>query len=429
MKFLRLFAGRVFHGYGILTLITLLFYGQQAIAAPSAACTLPTAPAATPEQTAWQIFAAVNCTDSSGKLAWESWTEQTCIIDPATKGCSDKGNRAHTLHQSVLLRTKLADLSPRTSAALRGTAAQGDPNNRLNNDCNAMTTTGPYAPGNLASGAVFCEEVYVNSAELNFIDVPGGSSTPNLRTHNGQAAYINTKAAIQFPTDAIELKIDWIPVTSLALVENQPVFDCTHKPKGVYVEEIEGTCYALAGVHISSKLYPNWLWATFEPQYATTNPNRCKSNLYSKCVDHWGSNPGVLDNPSKDNTPTTATSELTAAAQNLLKSAGLNEVFFNYRLIGAQTEYADSKTNTPGLLGNSFTEFNAGVPALQASCITCHANAVLNAGVKPAQVNGNGSAFPGFPAVGYPVLPAPTPGQWNPLDFSWLLGILPQSSK
>jgi hypothetical protein len=137
----------------------------------------------------------------------------------------------------------------------------------------------------------------------------------------------------------------------------------------------------------------------------------------------------VVNNPSTDNTPTTATSKLTDSARKLLTDAGVNPVFLNYRLIGAQTEYANASTTKPVPLGNSFTEFNAGVLPQQSSCITCHANATLNAGVRPAQANPNGSAFPGFPTTGFPVMPAPTPGQWNSLDFSWLLGIMPQAGK
>jgi hypothetical protein len=413
----------------VLVFATLLCSTQAAFGADKAACTLPSVPAASPEQTAWQIFAAINCTDASGKLAWETWTEQTCLLDPTTKGCAEGGNHAHTLHGSVLEKSKLLLTTPLAAPAKGKLATHGDPANRLGNDCNAMTTTGPFAPANLASSPQFCEEVYVNQAELSYINAPSGTPNPNLRTHNGQAAYINTKAAIQFPTDAVELKIDWLPVTSLAAVEGQPAFSCKNKPKNVYVEEIEGVCYALAGVHISSKLYPNWVWATFEPQYGPSNPNRCKSNLYSDCNDPWGSNPAVVNNPSTDNTPTTATSKLTDPAKKLLTDAGVNPAFFNYRLTGAQTEYANAGATKPVPLGNSFTEFNAGVLPQQSSCITCHANAVLNAGVRPSQVNPNGSAFPGFPSTGFPVLPAPTPGQWNSLDFSWLLGIMPQASK
>ena len=180
------------------------------------------------------------------------------------------------------------------------------------------------------------------------------------------------------------------------------------------METIGGKCYALAGIHISSKLYPNWLWATFEPQNTTTNPNRCNPKLYARCNDPWGSNPAASTGK-----PTAATKNLT----NLMDQAGLAPEFRNYRLVGVQVEY-DQPKGTHGL-GNSFTEYNAQVGAQQASCITCHSYAMMNtAGTTPTPTeNPNFGPFPGTPAVGQPG--QPPAGTWVRQDFSWLLGIMP----
>src|SRR5579871_4568959 len=49
------------------------------------ACTPPTRLAATPEQTAWQLFVAATCPVNSGKypyVVWENWIEQSKLYSP-----------------------------------------------------------------------------------------------------------------------------------------------------------------------------------------------------------------------------------------------------------------------------------------------------------------------------------------------------------
>lgn len=371
-------------------------------------CSLPTTPAASPEQTAWQIFTAVNCT-TNGQFAWESWTEQTCLLKPSTPGCANNAGKKRFLHASRL----------HVKAKANTNGLQG-----LSNDCSPMITPAsfsgknppdsslkPFVPKNLASTATFCEEVFVNDAEAAFIKTPPGAAAGvNLQTLKGQAAYIKSKGKLTFPTSAVELKIDWLPATS---VTGSASFNCTNnKPKGVFVDVIDGKCYALVGMHVSSKLYPNWLWATFEPQNSITNPNRCNPNLYSSCNDTWGSNPAVSTGKA-----TAATKNLT----NLMDQAGLPVEFRNYRLVGIQTTYSDPAGSKK--LGNSFVEYNASVPAQQASCVSCHSYAMMNTATNPPTENPNFGAFPGTPPIGTPG--KPPAGNWVQQDFSWLLGIMP----
>jgi hypothetical protein len=270
----------------------------------------------------------------------------------------------------------------------------------------------PFVPKNLSAKPQFCEEVFVDTTEAGFVKAPvQGATLTNL---TGQVAYAAT-TAIAFPTPAVEIKADWLPATSL-----NPAFDCAAKaPAGVYTETISGVCYALVGIHISSKLLPNWLWATFEPQNITTNPNRCNSDLYSSCNDPWGSNPA---------TSTGANTQLTPALSALMTAAALPAQLMNYRLVGAQSAYVDA-SNNPIQLGNSFVEFNAQVPAHQASCITCHSYAMTST---TAKENPNFGNFPGTPPIGTPG-PAPLPAQgggtWVSQDFSWMLGIMPSKGK
>jgi hypothetical protein len=110
--------------------------------------------------------------------------------------------------------------------------------------------------------------------------------------------------------------------------------------------------------------------------------------------------------------------------------AGLNAVFNNYRLTGAQTEFVNAQ-GTPILLGNSFTEFNAFVSPGQASCITCHNYAFAG----NADFGGPLPGPPPWPSTGYacnqtkPTASClPTPGQtWTSEDFSWMLGLMPKN--
>ena len=112
--------------------------------------------------------------------------------------------------------------------------------------------------------AAFCEEVFVNPPEATFV------TQNSLTTLSGQQKYGSTQGgAITFPSDAVEIKADWVPASSYKA--NQ-TFKCPDTTGTLYTEVINGTCYALVGFHISSKVLPDWLWATFEPNSAITNP-------------------------------------------------------------------------------------------------------------------------------------------------------------
>ena len=107
-------------------------------------------------------------------------------------------------------------------------------------------------------------------------------------------------AAMLAPPSAVASTSRSRPLSGLSPSLNAAsAFNCTDKkPAGVYTQTIDGVCYAMVGIHISSKLFPNWLWATFEPQSALTNPNRCNPKLYSSCNDPWGSNPASSAGPT-----------------------------------------------------------------------------------------------------------------------------------
>jgi hypothetical protein len=150
-------------------------------------------------------------------------------------------------------------------------------------------------------------------------------------------------------------------------------------------------------MHLISKLLDKWIWATFEPQNLTTNPNRCK---VLGCIDPFGSRPVVTHGKFTQLSPKLAL---------LMDEANLAREWRNYRLDGVQTDFF-----VPKLLGNSIIETeNAGVPLTQASCISCHAvSSVKDDGT-------DGITLLNSNPVG---LPQPLPSNaWIRRDFVWSL--------
>ncbi len=357
------------------------------------ACSIPTSQLSNQDETAWRIFVAINCKED-GNLTWENWQTQACINDP---------NDCNTGRlKGSLLRDKNAPTDdPRRTQGCSPMTVKSPDNPSLN----------PFVPSNLSENPVFCEEVVINPAEEAYAMKHG------LLTQTGQVKYLETGSAIDFPTDALEVKADWVPASSFTNAN----FDCSKPNSKIYLEMIEGTCYALAGMHISSKLYTNWLWATFEPQYNITNPNRCDPELYGLCSDSWGANPSVSTGQNTKPTKNLA---------RLFKDAGkaLHPAFKNYRLTGTQTSF-DQPTAAVGNLGSSFVEFNAQVPVHEASCITCHsyaqrqfmpASGITSQGGPPQNDHSTGQ-----PKTKQIQLPVP----YKSLDFSWFLGVgVPQTN-
>jgi hypothetical protein len=363
---------------------------------------------------AWNLFLQA-VAPANGSLTFETWTEQ-CELSAGMVGCPSAASMAaatkaggngkvRMLHGSAMVRAKAGS------------------------DCGAMTTTslGGYpAPSNLTPNAMFCEEVFLSPVESAFVK-------RNLTTLVAQQAYGKDRGwTINFPgtgtndtrldLDSLEIKVDWVPAASY-----KPTFACPDPTNSLYTEMINGKCYALAAIHITSKVMPNWIWATFEPNNNITNPNRCDPKLYGACLDPWGT---TSSQPYGKGQTAWQSPELHRA----MAEAHLNPAFNNYFLTGVQTEFVDNY-GKPIQLGNSFVEFNQGVPPGKSSCITCHQYANFN-GQQPAQgepEDNFGRPPHGWPSIGYacnqnqnrnctPAVPNSTSQ-----DFSWVLGLMPYS--
>lgn len=301
-----------------------------------AACSFPTQMASTPQETAWQLFVAATCPAGTQYpyVVWEQWADQNQIYGSTALTAQGKPRRFHMSPLARILREKAKQKKGRvkTEQVLPESA---------NENCNSQTW----------SKRTICEEARLNPDAQKYVQ------SNNLNTLAGQEQFVKAGTAFQFTPPSIEIKADWILLPS-----------CSNPPSNVHVETVDGSCYALGGIHLISKLADKWLWATFEPQNSVTNPQRCK---VLGCNDPWGSQPA---------TSSGASTQLTSALAALMKQANLAPEWLNYRLDGVQVDFVDAN-NKPTILGNSIIEGdNAGNPSLmkKASCITCHDLSAVN---------------------------------------------------
>jgi hypothetical protein len=312
----------------------------------SPACTPPTSVATTPEQTAWQLFVAATCPVNANAypyVTWQTWIEQSQLYGSGEALAAGQRPRFHMSPLAAMLRAKAEKMGDGKGKGHGKNAKDGVAAPDIaNQNCNTNTW----------SGRTICEEARMNPDAQQYITSQG------LTTRPGQVSFINAGKTFAFPAPAVELKADWIQLAS-----------CSNPPQGVHVENVGGTCYALGGLHLISKLIDKWIWATFEPQNTTTNSQRCK---VLGCNDPWGSVPATSSGAPTKQSPALAA---------LMKQANLASEWSNYRLDGVQVDFLDAN-GKPTRLGNSIIEGdNAGNPQAMkvASCITCHNLSSINA--------------------------------------------------
>lgn len=310
-------------------------------------CTPPNSISGSIEETAWRLFVASTCPVNQSVypfVTWENWIEQAQMYPPnpanvlqIPASLASSSSSPHSLHASPFALVR----NPGSQAIVPGLLGAADQN------CNAAA-----APPDNQKGLIICEEVRLNGSQQDYIT---GST---LWNRNGQKQLAAARATIQFPQPSVEIKADWIKLSSIN-------FDCANLPptltQSVHVEVIDGNCFALVGLHLISKLLNQWIWATFEPQNLTTNPFRCK---VLGCSDSFGSLPSRTSG---------AFTALTPQLTGLMNNANLAPEWKNYRLDGVQIRFVgfDGK---PTLLGNSIIEGeNVGMNLKEASCISCHA--------------------------------------------------------
>ncbi len=322
------------------------------------------------EETAWRLFVAATCPVNSDQypyVVWENWIEQQQIYSangttfsvPNTGGA----NPQHKLHGSPL-------------AIIRSTMATPF------DHCNPANMPPANNPD-----LMICEEVRLNGASEDYV------AGRTLWNRPGQAAVAASDGKFEFPKPALEIKADWLVLDS-----------CASPPIGVHVEQIGDTCYALAGIHILSKLREHWFFATFEPQNLETNPNRC---VVLGCKDPWGST------PARSKGGASGTTLRTSQLVNLMQLANLALRMVQLPPRRSADRFLEPN-GKPSLMGNSIIEGeNVGTPLDQSSCISCHAvSSIKNDGT-------DGITLLTTNPVGKPAaLPS---SSWLRRDFVWSL--------
>jgi hypothetical protein len=328
-------------------------------------------PGASYDQMSWQAFVTVVTPAPGGQgLTLETWA-----TDPDTfqatptwpSGLSVAAVAERPRFQASLLARAHVPAGLRTTAAV---SVGG---------CNYPV--GDAAAGNFPTGNksdCIAEEVRRNRDAFDYI-VNNGLYT--------QAGLENAFAGpgINFPSSAIELKLDWVQEPTLVKwlntnnVQTPPGF----VKQNYYTTVVGGTTYALLSMHISTKQLPNWLWATFEHQL---NPGRCDT---MGCYDQFGvTGSGSSIQPLSTPQPGAVQNQYPACAKSpalaaMFSAAGLSSVWSNYCLKATQIDFLSTQNATMGLPvidGDSVIErITADVPIAQSSCITCHAYAAVTA--------------------------------------------------
>lgn len=339
-------------------------------------CTFPMQVSSSMEETAWRLFVAASCPVYQKQypyVAWENWLDQYQVY-PAN---GLQSGQSIALLTTVKERFHISPLQQLMIAHAKGmtTIPEG-----ANEGC---------GPATAAPHRILCEETRLDPNTMSYVD------SENLWNRAGQMQAAQLHRKMQFPGPSMEIKADWLQLGS-----------CSNPPEGVHVEEIQGKCYALAGMHLISKLKDSWIWATFEAQNLTTNPNRC---VTLGCNDPWGSS------PAESKGGASGVTQLTPALASLEKAAKLSPEWGNYRLDGVQTAFEDA-SGKPILLGNSIIEEeNVGLNLNHTSCMSCHAaSSVENNGT-------DGITLLTSSPIGKP---APLPSDaWIRRDFVWSLGL------
>ena len=348
----------------------------------------------------WQQFIlAVTPSGVPGKVAYETfasdqdiYVSNPCAPTKPVPGCNVPAWPSATSKRAPksLQRSLLGMAHMRATAALRG-ARRGFGVQVIGP---AQGCGSPSGLGGAAAGSGFpktgCvgEEVRRDRATYDYLVGNG------LWSSAGISQYYATGQPVTAPWNALEVKADWIPVTTLATWLGKPASFVTANfyTSSANVGKGPATAYAMTSMHISVKTpgFPDWIWADFENAYT---PGRCD---LTGCSDSFGAT-----------TPTTPANAKpwgqygacpkSANVTAMMQQANVGAVFANYCLSGSQSTFGTAAN--PTLLGSSVVEtLNANVPLAQSSCISCHAGAAFNAS-GPANV---GSPIgPNAPAKGY----------------------------
>lgn len=390
-------------------------------------------PGAALDQQSWEQFIIAVSPVDGGMLRFETWkTDAQTFPKQALTAQAEPSRFQASVQARVLARAHLpsglTSLESVGGNPLPVSCNQPSPNPDLP-PSNPPAPPAAYFPTPYKASPPFgcvAEEVRRNKLSSDHIETKG------LNTQVGLVAAYNPGGAIPaFPNGAVELKADWIPVTTLVqwLRANGRTVTVAEVDKNYYHVTEKGTEYALVAMHLSIKTadHPDWIWATFEHQW---NPGRCDT---VGCYDQYGISASLQAippvplpaAPSPDTSYPSCTKSDQLAAK--FKAAKLSSAWSNYCLKATQVDFVSPPSFTPPgqpvLDGNSLTErINAGVSISSSSCIACHKNAsytVVNPGTASARAAVNGAIA--VSPIGNVTVSSP----YTTYDFVWALAAAP----
>lgn len=318
-----------------------------------------------PDESAWRIFSEIN-RPVEGVPFWRTWPEQAAVY-PANPNPDDP--------------PKWQDISdPDPSHRARPSLQQQILGEVGGVNAAVVEATDPCTQ--LASVAGKEEEVRINKHTFDYL------ISNNLWYVEGKAQAFAANLVVNFPTNAREVKANWIRVST--------------SQEGDFVTAVDskGQLWGLVAMHFLSKEVPNWIWATFEH---ASNP------CYDKYLD------------AQDRFGLTSDGKVSPELIAMFNKYGLDVgIYSNYRLDGAQVNFTDP-TGRPIILGNSVTEFGFQTTA---SCMTCHARATTDmTGAytgKLSVFDPHGQSYNGTPDPNWYFSSFdPLTRSYLPLDFLW----------
>ncbi|MDY3553995.1 hypothetical protein R5W24_003109 [Gemmata sp. JC717] len=263
----------------------------------------------------------------------------------------------------------------------------------------------PDLPGDRAPGG---EEVRINRHAFDYVVKNG------LWYQQGVIKTAQAPTGIKFPTDSLAIKALWKVITPA----EKPRY---HWDEYTDPKTKKPVTVGLIALHVTSKVLPNWHWATFEQEDNPAFADEIGAH------DSYGMIPAVVKPNAEPNKG--YKTALKPVLLERMKKDGLSPEWTHYRLKGAQIDFTDS-TGRPTILGNSITE--AGFVATS-SCVTCHARAsAMLGGGNPPQWTTLSVFRPDGQSDNGPVNPnwfwapgSPTP-KFYQVDFLWELGFRPK---
>ena len=354
-------------------------------------------PPVVPDVASWQQFVlAVTPSGTPGKVAYETfasdqdiYVSNPCPTPTPSSGCNaPTWPSATATSTKALQRSLLGTAHARAAMQRRGKftvevigPAQG---------CGTPSGLNQAAKGSgfPASGCIG-EEVRRDRPSFDYL------VANELWSTSGLAQYYATKQPVSLPWNTLEVKADWIPVSTLAtwLGKPQSFVTANFYTSTANVGNGPPTTYAMTSMHLMVKSpgFPDWVWANFENAYV---PGRCD---LTGCTDSFGAQKAYVP-PNPKSWGQYGACPKTPAVSAMMTQANVAPVFANYCMTGSQSAF--TANGSPTLLGSPVIEtLNANVPLAQSSCISCHAGASFNASGTPGPVNE--TIGPNAPPSGY----------------------------